>query len=195
MRYILLLMSVAFLLPSRSDAQQEKRSFAVLIVDMQYGFYERGDVEKSKELSALVRNQTELLTFAVQQKIPIIFLEYAGFGKTDTKLLKAVEGARVEHIKKDRDSGFSNSELESSLHSLGVDTIIVAGINGCCCIFNTALDATDAGFDVYTSPDLIGNLNHNPPRFPDRSWVFESSNLFMFDSYLFILKNIASGSI
>jgi nicotinamidase-related amidase len=162
---------------------------AVLLIDMQYGFYDRGGVRDSAGLQTLVSNQTKLLKAAVKNNLPVIVLQYRNFGETDSRLMDVVENHEHEIIWKSYDSGFVEDELKRRLNQLGVETLLVAGVNGCCCVHGTVVDALNEGFSIETSPELVGNLNHNPPTFPNSTWYPEHSNFRVYNQLEDLLTN------
>ncbi len=60
------------------------------------------------------------------------------------------------HVAKHRYSGFWDNELDSVLRNLDVTTILLCGINLDRCVFATAIDACNAGYDVVLLQDLTG---------------------------------------
>jgi len=56
-------------------------------------------------------------------------------------------------------SGFQGTDLEEQLKHLGVTEIFVGGLATDYCVKQTALDALEAGFDVYVMTDCIKGVN------------------------------------
>jgi nicotinamidase/pyrazinamidase len=56
-------------------------------------------------------------------------------------------------------SGFQGTDLEKRLKLLGVKEIFVGGLATDYCVKQTALDALEAGFDVYVIADCIKGVN------------------------------------
>lgn len=166
-------------LPSTSFAIVDAKTTAVVIVDMQDGFYSRGGVTYSLGLQKLVTRQMELLTWAVAQAIPVLIFEYEYYGETDKRLTNLLTTATVKTVAKRDDNGFvepSLSPAKDFLNGLGVKTLIMAGINGSACVYSTANGAIGEGFDVVTSSDIVGNLNYNPPIYPNNTWYFKNNS-------------------
>lgn len=174
-----------FLLVSILPAQASNSGFAVVLIDMQIGFYERGGVTDTPGLKALVAKDQELLRWAVEQDIPVMVFEYEDFGPTDPKLMKILEGHEHVVIEKDADGAFetyqkSREQALAQLKAWNVDTLIFAGINGDACVLQTALGALQAGFEGMSSSDIVGNLNQNPPIHPNSTWFFENKKFVVF---------------
>jgi nicotinamidase-related amidase len=79
---------------------------AVVIVDMQYGFYSRGRVLQAEGLIKLVKKLQELLTWAKNKKVPAIFFKYKGYQETDSALTSTLRGYKFKTIIKNEDNGF-----------------------------------------------------------------------------------------
>jgi nicotinamidase-related amidase len=67
------------------------------------------------------------------------------------------DGERV--LLKDAYSAFEGTELSSLLEGLGVEKVVVAGAATEMCAFQTALDATRAGFDVTVRGDASARVD------------------------------------
>jgi len=183
MSALILFLVLAFSGLSQQAVAQSNNGFAVVLIDMQLGFYERGGTTDSVGLNKLVYNQSRLLKWSVQNKIPVLILEYERFGVTDPRLMKIVAGSSFKVIEKNQDGGFygkSRNEVLKTLAGWKVDSLIVAGINGPYCVKDTIMGALESGFDVMTTSWVIGNINHNPPTFPNGSWYFKNSKFTVF---------------
>jgi biuret amidohydrolase len=60
---------------------------------------------------------------------------------------------------KKRYSAFYATDLEFLLHSLGIDTVILAGINTTTCILCTAFEATNRDFRVVIAADAVDSMD------------------------------------
>lgn len=169
---------------TNSNSHANASKTALLLIDMQYGFYERGKTTGTEGLETLVQNQIALLREAVEAKIPVAILQYNGFKETDSRLLEVLEKyGNVAKIQKSSDSGFTSPELNVQLQKWQAKTLIVAGVNGCCCVYSTVADGLRMGYKVVTSPEIVGNINSNPPKFPNNSWYPPNSNKTKFVVY------------
>lgn len=59
------------------------------------------------------------------------------------------------HIDKYRISGFRDSQLDSILRKLGIQTILFAGVNADQCVLATLMDATFLGYDALLLNDCV----------------------------------------
>lgn len=179
----LFLIVFTLILSFTPSVKASNNGFAVVLIDMQEGFYKRGGTQGSEGLRRLVYKQSQLLAWAVQNRIPVLVLEYESYGKTDYNLMKYVQLGQYRVIEKNHDGGFygkSRDEVLKTLSDWKVDSLIVAGINGPYCVKSTIVGALEAGFDVMTTSWVIGNINHNPPTFPNGAWYFKNNKFVVF---------------
>lgn len=155
---------------------------AVVIIDMQYGFYQDGGMQNSKGLQSLVAAQTKLIQWARGRKLPVLVFEFEGKGKTDQRLLTALKGHPHKIVVKTTDDGFSsyNSSIADTLKTLkdwNVKKLIVSGINGGSCVHDSIQGASVHGFVSHTTGEIVGDLTVNPPVYPDSEWFFNHWSL------------------
>ncbi len=159
---------------------------AIVIIDMQSGFYERGHTTNTPGLRSLVEQQMELLKWGVENDVPVLFFEYRNYGASDPRLTALLKNHPHASVIKATDGGFDGEESKgaaiSQLKEWNVDTLIVSGINGNACVVSTARGAVREGFDVMTSADIVGNINQNPPIYPNSTWYFNDHKFVVFDS-------------
>ncbi|MFW0783577.1 isochorismatase family cysteine hydrolase [Gordonia sp. CPCC 206044] len=62
-------------------------------------------------------------------------------------------------VDKYRMSGFFDTELESILRNLRVDTLLFAGVNADQCVYSTLVDAACSGFDVVMLEDAVATTS------------------------------------
>lgn len=81
-------------------------------------------------------------------------------GSQGTEIIPALyaDGDLVVRGKK-RYSTFYATDLEFLLHSLGIDTVILAGINTTTCILCTAFEATNRDFRVVIAADAVDSMD------------------------------------
>lgn len=65
------------------------------------------------------------------------------------------------HVAKYRMSGFQDTELDSVLRNLRVDTLLFAGVNADQCVLATLMDAANLGYDVLVLQDAVATTS--PP--------------------------------
>lgn len=100
-----------------------KRSTALIVVDVQKGFLiTKNDID-AKDYSA------RLVEGAVRDKVPIIFVEYQGFGRTHKDLVKFTKKyTKKLHIKKGTNDG--SNEVLQACKKLGIrpSHFVVCGV-------------------------------------------------------------------
>ncbi|MGX1673362.1 isochorismatase family cysteine hydrolase [Streptomyces sp. NPDC055400] len=58
-------------------------------------------------------------------------------------------------VEKNKDSGFYETDLHERLQALGVETVIVTGMQGQICVQTTAADAFFRGYNVWVPSDCV----------------------------------------
>jgi nicotinamidase-related amidase len=136
---------------------------ALLIIDVQDLF-----IQKQHNRDYFVAG-IEALAAVARQNMPVIHIFARTNGVMDLgKLHRRGDIADLESricsasyevpaadyvLIKNHMSGFNTTELAQSLHAMGVDTILLAGVNGELCVRHTAKDA--GGFNVIFLSDHI----------------------------------------
>lgn len=124
---------------------------AIVLIDMQTMFLT--DTKKS-----IIPNQTEILKFYSKQNIPLIIIESNGYGATHYLLEQEIVKFKkylVRRFSKCENDGFSNQQLHKHLQQNSINNLLLTGINGCACVFDTALSARAHGYTIMTSKDLL----------------------------------------
>src|SRR5476651_1893710 len=102
-----------FVLPLSAHANNS--GLAIVLIDMQLGFYQRGGVENAYGLKRLVANQRTLLNWAVKNEIPVLVFEYQDFKETDPRLMKIIATDSYKIVTKVNDNGFTvNSQSRAT---------------------------------------------------------------------------------
>ncbi|MBI4993682.1 isochorismatase family protein [Candidatus Wolfebacteria bacterium] len=149
-----------------------KNSFVVVIVDMQDEFLIH---ISDKEERNLIRNQIEIIEYCAKKDIPIITLEYHGFGETTNALKRKLKKvSRVKIVVKFSDNGFVETELENYLRQWNAKTILLTGIFANRCVRSTGQGALGKGFKIATANSLLCELRGD---FKDM-WWFNRVGLF-----------------
>ncbi len=127
---------------------------AHLVVDMQ-NMWMRG---LSAADRATLPSHLESFLNDTHETIPALYVstqdEQMYWADDTTPYDIAIEGAPsgISHVWKTRSSGFNDSGEHSQLHnvlkSMGVNSIIVSGVNLRRCVWETAVDAARLGYDV-----------------------------------------------
>jgi nicotinamidase-related amidase len=167
--------------PCRSDRRFdfEPAATALLVIDMQRDFLERGD-EEGRALRAIVPNVRDLVTAARAAGLRVIHtregyapdrsdvtpakaaMGYVGRpGPDGPFLIRGTRGhdfvdelrpeAGESVIDKAGFSAFYRTELEAGLH--GTTHLILAGVTTQCCVHSTLRDAVERGFFCLTVED------------------------------------------
>jgi nicotinamidase-related amidase len=175
-----IILAATFFTPNLAAAKVDTATTAAVVVDMQQGFYDRGGVSGTIGLQRLVDRQTDLLKWAVKEKVPVLIFEYKSFGPTDPRLTSLLAGHQFIRVIKENDDGFTMPSVKRAVKFLTakkIKTLIMSGINGAYCVHDTAKGAIAKGYDVVTSSDIVGNLNENPPIYPNNTWYFKNNKL------------------
>lgn len=149
---------------------------ALVVIDMQKDFFQKKRLLEQKEL--LVKNLNELITLARKHKLPVIWVRqvwkddlsnspkhirqsgegYVLEGTKGSKLLDGLSKLSGDYeVIKTRYSGFFGTKLDSLLNELGVNTLIIGGINTHACVRMTAIDAWQKEYDVIVAKDCVGS--------------------------------------
>lgn len=157
---------------------------AVVVIDMLRDFLEEDGVLYCKKCRDILPNMKKLIEVARSKSIPVVYVSCSHhLGGKSGDLVKwpphAIEGTKgaeiVDELKpqdgdyvvhKETYSGFFKTDLEKTLRSLGVDTVIITGIHTHVCILASGLDAFYRGFKVIFPEDCIttGNEENHKTR-------------------------------
>ncbi|MBT6691550.1 cysteine hydrolase [Candidatus Parcubacteria bacterium] len=148
--------------PLSTEMLQELKQagLAVVLIDMQKGFV--GNL-KSGDKGRIVPNQIAVLRHCRENNIPIIVLEFKGYGETIKEI--RVELGDIQQYKtiiKGYDNGFKKTNLDQHLRSLNISTLFLMGINADCCVKRTANGALRRDYQIIISNDVIsGQSGHS----------------------------------
>ena len=171
----------------RGKAKAKKqRRVAVILIDMQKRFVcdlRREDKER------IIPSQIEVIRFCAENAIPLVVLNFMGFGNVITEL--AVEIAKVPKritLARDDNDGFVNPELEEYLFDNKIETVILMGINADFCVKATGHSAIQNGFKIATAESLIAGLpyhreDNNAPWYR-KNGLFDSDHENLLNSVL-----------
>jgi len=152
---------------------------AIVVVDMLKDAFKKKD-SSSEEYLRIVPRIRELLNKARMENIPIIyacdsFLEndFIFKGKRPYSV-RGTEGADVidelkperkdEILPKRRFSAFFKTDLDQTLRLLGIDTVVIAGINTQVCVYATAMDSVCNDFYTIVLEDCSASRNREAHR-------------------------------
>jgi len=152
------------LAPTAETPAQEMPAggYALLVIDMQRYFVSHLAPE---EAAREIPNQIEVIRAAQRNDIPVFVLQYLGCGPTIEPLMDVISGSEYHLVIKAADDGFPYTNLDELLKEGGVGTLVLAGINASFCVLSTARGAVERGYDIVTSPEIIGDS----PQYADRN--------------------------
>lgn len=147
---------------------------ALIVIDLA-PHWTKPEHAMGSELDEIVNNSCKLLAAARAAAIPIFFTTFAYDPATpptpqNKKLCMSVAPDKVHRfeiderlqrrpnekvIRKPYASAFKGTNLHEMLTSLGVDTLIVAGVSTSHCVYATCRDATDS-FRVIVPREAVG---------------------------------------
>lgn len=140
---------------------------AIIVIDVLEDFFKEGRLKDNRP--NMVKNINELTSFARDHKVPIIWVRqefkkdlsdaFLAYRKNNTAItIEGTPGAQLlselikdssdyEVIKK-RYSAFFKTSLDELLTKLGVDTLIICGVNTHACIRTAVIDAYQRDYEV-----------------------------------------------
>jgi nicotinamidase-related amidase len=150
---------------------------AVIVVDMVKDNLKKGSRHPiTQEGRAILPHLQKLLKESRKRKIPVIFAcdsfmegDFIFKGKMKTHSLRGTKGSEVGDelrpgatdiiLPKRRFSAFFKTDLDQTLRTLGVDTIVVTGITTEVCVLMTAMDGLCNDFSVILLEDCCASRN------------------------------------
>lgn len=128
----------------------------VILVDMQDFFLKTFE---KKVRNTLIENQLTVLEFCKKKKIPLVVLEYKTRGiyrgSTTAPLLEKIKATPHTLIIKEKNSGFTNTNLEQILKDWKIKNLFIIGINANACVQDTAISALKRGYKVFVSKETM----------------------------------------
>jgi nicotinamidase-related amidase len=158
---------------------------ALLLVDLQRGFFSDGLADKLAGVEPLLRGCTELIDLLRQRQLPVVWIRVVHKVDRSTwnqwmlehdtgRFLEGTPEAELHpdlhphpsdiHVVKTRSSAFLRTDLEATLRDLGIGAVVVAGYSINFCVGLTALDAYERDFRVLLAGDAILGTNHEKGR-------------------------------
>lgn len=150
---------------------------AILVVDMLKDTFKEGSrLPIAQEARRILPTLQHLLNESRKKGFPIIFAcdsflkeDFIFKGKMKARSLRGTEDAEViDDLKpeptdmvlpKRRFSAFFKTDLDQTLRTWGVDTIVVTGITTECCVLTTAMDGLCHDFSVIILEDGCASRN------------------------------------
>ncbi|MEK6969827.1 MAG: isochorismatase family cysteine hydrolase [Nanoarchaeota archaeon] len=151
--------------------------YALVIIDMLNDFFDRNPRLK-KLKKALCKNSNELIRFARQKKVPVIWIRQEFKSdlsdaflimrkKKESITIKGTKGCKVleelnrnkndKIIIKKRYSAFFKTSLNTYLRNRKIDTLILLGINTHACVRTTAIDAYQNDYEIIIAKDCVNS--------------------------------------
>jgi len=146
---------------------------AIIVTDMLRDFLEKDGVLYCEKCREIIPNVKKLIETARRLSIPVIYVNcnhpfnstVPEFTKWAPHAIRGTKGAEVIDelkpkkgdytINKESYSGFYNTNLETVLRSLNVDTVVITGVHTHVCVLATGLDAFYRGFSIIFPKDCI----------------------------------------
>ncbi|MGH2855420.1 MAG: isochorismatase family cysteine hydrolase, partial [Solirubrobacteraceae bacterium] len=144
---------------------------AVLTNDLQYDLVNKND-ERRAAVAAFTAQMQRFLVDMRTLGVPVVHLQLINL-EDDPRaerydgwlpVRRGSEGARIVDeffaagdvvVEKHKDSGFYETELHDRLAELGVDTVVITGMQTQICVQTTAADAFFRGYNVIVPPDAV----------------------------------------
>ena len=149
------------------------KKFAVLTNDLQYAAANKHE-ERKKSVEVFLPHETHFLNEMRKLGLPIIHLQLINpdndpraVGQPDE--LRFTRGSKGSQIlsevlsdsdivmEKPKDSGFFETKLHEELQKMGIDTLIITGMQTQICIQTTAADAHFRNYGVYVPSDCCAS--------------------------------------
>jgi nicotinamidase-related amidase len=145
--------------------------FAIVTNDLQFGAATKDERRKAAVARFLPR-QIALLDELRALGVPVIHLQLVEAeprtpdtpdelrftrGSKGVQMLEEVLHPDDRIIQKPKDSGVFETELDTVLNSLGVQTLVISGMQAQICVQTTAADAYFRGYSVIVPSDCIGS--------------------------------------
>lgn len=141
---------------------EDSGNLAVVLIDMQKIFVKS---LRYGEANRIVAKQLVVLKHCVKAKIPVVVLELGScfYGNTIEVLLEeAQKTPNFCVFEKCYNSGFYKTKLDLYLRSIGVENLLLMGINADYCVKSTAEHAIHLGYQIITSNEVIsGQDSHS----------------------------------
>ena len=161
---------------------------SLLIVDIQ------GNLAHSmygKEL--LFKNAQKLIKGVQVLEIPIIWLEQnpQGLGPTNPEIADLLSNIRP--INKTTFSCCQNDRFKKALKALNRKQVLIAGIEAHVCVYQTALDLADLGYEVQVVTDAVSSRNADDKEIGLQKMRDYGVGLTSVETALFELLKVAEG--
>jgi nicotinamidase-related amidase len=147
--------------------EEQLMATALLLIDIQKGMWM--EAAKPYKGEAMLKNAADLLARARSAGIPIIHIQHDG-GSGDT-LCKGTEGFDIHpavspqagetRIVKSHCSSFRDTGLDAALKRLGVDKVVIAGMQTDFCVDTACRIAHGLGYEVILAEDAHSTMDNS----------------------------------
>ena len=159
---------------------QSTKNTVVVLIDMQQAFLGLFGFIFCR---SFLNRQIQLIRKCSQNDIPVVVLEYGGYGKTVPRLMKEVRKVpRYTVMQKHDADGFSNERLYHTLEQYKATQLILTGVNKSVCVMCTAQGAIKAGYRPVITPTLERDTQKLPDYYIERyRWERDNKQHFDYD--------------
>lgn len=132
-----------------------KSDIAVLIIDMQQRWLKEIDIS---ERIMLIESSKAIIEYCCTNSIPIIKVEYDGYGKTIPPIENKLKHTNVIPIQKSCPDAFDGTDLSTILKDeLGRNTFFMMGVYASQCISSTGSGGINSGLRAITAGNVIAD--------------------------------------
>ena len=142
---------------SKTSQNTSNSKTALLIVDVQNGVL--GKENQTYQAERLLSNLKHLIKKARETNTPIIYVQHVAAGQLEPDSFEWQVNERIApkagdiRIQKHHPSSFHDTSLEEELRRLGVEELVIGGLQTEWCIDSTIRHAFSLGFDVTVVED------------------------------------------
>jgi len=160
----------------------QRESTALVVVDIQQKL-----TKLVHQPDKLLANCVKVIEFCKRLEIPILVTEQypKGLGAT-VPMIKEALGEHYRPIPKTAFSCFGEPEFVTAVEELGVDTLVLIGIETHVCVLQTALVGLTSDFDILVLADCLSArdpFNHEIGlrRLSDEGAIVGSAEMFFYE--------------
>lgn len=136
---------------------------ALLLIDIQKKYCDPAGHRGTAETAAVARKIASIVPAFRAAGLPLYpVYAHRSYDAPDIDFYEFIPAPHDTVIRKDADSAFKGSKINTILRRDGCRTLLVCGFNLNACVFDTVCDALDAGYAVWLLRDLTGNDRRNP---------------------------------
>ncbi len=139
----------------RKKLEPSELSYAALLIDMQERFLSR---YLDSDLEPIISAQTAVLKFCASQDIPIVVVEYRGYGLTTASLQEVIAAVpRSLRLEKTITDALASTSLDEQLRLWNAADLLLMGIYASACVQGTSEGALEKNYRLHTARDLIAS--------------------------------------